>query len=246
MDTPWQDPEWQRRLDQITQPNGKLSWLHLFWESGYAWEPVGRWVIGQVIPSASIDRSMRELLEGENPADHGHFEEDEFAQKRWVTHLPGISRRQWHFYNDTGNHLKAYWVCQGSHGGHRIHFNFVERGIITLNGGDPVPPTMGDLPYAEPNERTFAELEKRDMLRKYSMGIDYMESKATRVDDAERRGLEEMRTLLWKDMEDQVKGYADEMEFHMREFMNMAPTVEASEVDRDLEELKDNFILQGA
>ncbi len=240
---PRQDPSWQEELDRIAPPNGKLSFLHLYWEQGYEWEPVGRWMVGQVIPSASIPDSVRELLEGPNPADHGHFEQDDYGQARWVTHLPGVTRRQWHFYHDTGNHLRPYWVVQGSRGGHRVQFNFAERRVIDMNGGDPSPPTPGDLPYSEPNTRTFSELGKRDLLRNHAFAIDFMENAPERMDADEQRGLEEMRKMLWDGISDQVGGYADEMAFHLD--MDAAPTTEV-QFDKKLEEQEHSFITQGA
>lgn len=247
MEKPWQDPEWQRRLDQIAPPGGKLSYLHLYWEPGYEWEPIGRWMIGQVIPNANIAPAIRELLDGPNPADHGHFEMDEYGKRRWVTDLPGVSRRQWHFYRDHGGYLRPYWVVQGTKGGHRYQFTHAERSIIRLNGGNPEPPAPGDLCYAVPDERTFAELGKRDMLSKYVYAVDYMEKEATRkrLDESERRGMEEMRKQVWDSLADQVGGYASEMEFAMRGEMDMAPENRV-QWDRKLEALEHSFITEGA
>lgn len=243
-DKPWQNPEWQRRIDQIAPPGGRLSWLHLYWEEGYPWEPCGRWMIGQVIPQASIAPAIRELLDGPNPADHGHFENDEFGVRRWVTDLPGVSRRQWRFYRETGGYLRPYWVVQGTHGGHRYQFTHVERSIIRMNGGNPEPPYPGQLCYAEPDERTYAELGKRDMLRKFAYGVNYMEGARIR-EGWERSGLQEMRKEVWNALSEQVKGYASEMEFAMRGDMDMAPDNRV-QWDKKIEHLEQSFITEGA
>lgn len=245
METPYQDPAWQAELDRIAPPNSGLSFLHLYFEEGYDWEPVGRWMIGQVIPAKNIAPSIRELLEGPNPADHGHFEMDGHGHPRWVSDLPGITRRQWQFYKETGNHLKPYWVVQGSRGGHRYQFSFPERRLISMNGGDPNPPAPGELPYAVPDTRTFAEIGKRDLFRNYAYALDFMENSAQRMEADERRGLEEMRRQFWNMMSEQVKGYADEMEFAMRGFMDNAPT-SAVPFEKKTEELEESFIQQGA
>jgi len=241
MHTPYQDPAWQAELDRIAPPGGKLSWLHLYFEQGYDWEPIGRWMIGQVIPAQSISPLIREFLEGPNPADHGHFESDDYGQPRWVTDLPGITRRQWQYFKETGNYLKPYFVVQGSHGGHRVQFNFAERRIISMNGGDPNPPMPGELPYAVPDARTFAEIGKRDLMRNYAYAIDFMDNSEKRIAEDERKGLEEMRRQLWGMMSSQVEGYANEMEFHLRGHMDDAPPSEV-QYDKKLEELEHSFI----
>jgi len=243
LEKPFEDPKWTEELERLSPSGGKLSSLTLYWEQGYAWEPVNRWMIGQVIPGPSIPSGARELLEGPNPADHGHMEQDEYGQDRWVTHLPGVTRRQWHFFRKTGNYLRPYWVCQGAHGGHRLQFTFVERRIIDMNGGDPNPPYPGQLPFAEPDARTFSELGKRDLLRNHAYAIDFMENAPERMDTDEKRGLEEMRKMVWDGISEQVGGYADEMAFHMN--LDDAPTTKDDFVEKN-ELLKESFITQGA
>jgi hypothetical protein len=244
MEKPYQDPTWQEELDRIAPPGGKLSWLSCYWEPGYDHERVERWMIGQVIPAQSISPVIREFLEGPNPADHGHFETDENGRPRWVTDLPGVTRLQWQFFRDTGNHLKPYWCVQGTHGGHRVQWSFTERRIIEMNGGDPNPPVPGALPYAAPDARTFAELKKRDLMRNYAYAISFMENSAERIEADERRGLEEMRRLYWNMVSDQVGGYADEMAFHLRGHMDDAPRTRV-QYDKKLEQLEESFIQQG-
>jgi len=245
MEKPYQDPTWQEELDKIAPPGGKLSWLHLYFEPGYEWEPVGRWMIGQVIPAQSISPVIREFLEGPNPADHGHFETDENGRPRWVTDLPGVTRLQWHYYRETGNLLKPYWCVQGSHGGHRVQWSFPERRIIEMFGGDPNPPVPGALPYAAPDARTFAEIGKRDLLRKYAYIFDKIENSGEHIAEDERRGLAEMRKQYWDMVSGQVGGYADEMAFHMRGHMDDAPRTRV-QYDKKLEQLEESFIQQGA
>lgn len=245
IETPYQNPEWQAALDRIAPPGGKLSWLTIYWEEGYDWEPIGRWMIGQVTPAQSIPPVVREFLEGANPADHGHFEQDEYGQPRWVTDLPGVTRRQWHYYKDTGCYLRPYWVVQGLRGGHRVQFSFTERRIIEMMGGDPNPPAPGDLPYAEPDRRTFEEIGKRDLLRNYTFAIDFTENSGKRIEEDERRGLAEMRKMYWDMVSDQVSGYSDELAFHLRGHLDGAPTSEV-QYDKELENLETSFIEQGA
>lgn len=243
---PFQDPEWQKRLDQLATPGGRLSWLQVAWEPGYENEPVDRWMIDQIIPSASIAPAIRELLDGPNPADHGHYEADEYGKRRWITDLPGVSGRQWAFYRETGNYLRPYWVVQGKNGGHRYQWTHAERSIIRLNGGNPEPPYPGQLCYATPDERTFSEIAKRDMLKKFVYGVDYMDKQGVRLREAwEEKATEEMRKHVWDSISDQVKGYSDELEFHLRPIMDDAPR-SYERIDKKTEELEHSFITEGA
>lgn len=203
-------------------------------------------MIGQVIPSASIAPVIREYLDGPNPADHGHYEIDEYGRRRWVTDLVGVSRRQWHYYRETGNYLRPYWVVQGLNGGHRYQWTFAEKSIIRLNGGNPEPPYPGQLCYATPDERTFAEIAKLDMLKKFVYSIDYMDKQAIRVREQwELDATEEMRRHVWASISEQVRGYSEELEFHMRPIMDDAPRSEVA-FDKKTEELEHSFITEGA
>lgn len=239
---PYQDPEWQAALDRMAPPGGQLSWLHLYWEPGFEWEPVGRWMIAQIIPSANITSGYREMLEGPNPANYGYFETDEYGQKRWVSTLPGITRQQWQWYQDHGTLFRPYFVVQGSKGGHRLRFTFWERKIIEINGGNPEPPAPGDLPYAAPDRRTWDLLAKQDLLRKYSAALDFIDRNPSDFKE-NAEGERQMRAMFWQHLQDQIEPYADEMAFHLD--LDEAPET-TKDYGVELEKLEESFITEGA
>ena len=233
-EAPYQDPAWQARLDVLSPPNGKLSWLHLYWEPGFPWEHVGRWMIGQVTPSPSVPDMYRDLLEGPNPANFGMLVDGE-----WVSLLPGVSRRQWHFYRDTGCLLRPYWVVQGKRGGHKLRLTHTENRIVEMQGGEANPPPPGDLPYATPDERTFRMLAKLDMVRANTFLVDYMENSEVRLKTMERNALEQMRGMLWKDWLEPMCGeWGDQIGFHTRGNEASADPL----LDKKVEDTKQEFI----
>jgi hypothetical protein len=239
---PYEDPAWQEELDRIAPPAGRLSYLSLYWEGGYDWEPIGRWMVAQIIPPASIAPAFRELLEGPNPADHGYFECDEYGQKRWVTTLPGITRRQWQWYRDFGSFFRPYFVVQGTKGGHRLRWTFPEKRIIEMNGGDPNPPAPGDLPYAVPDQRTFKMLGEWDMLRKWARAMDYMDGANAR-DEFKEEERRVMRAEYWKRLGDHVEAYSDELAHHID--LDDAPETRVDWEQKN-EELEEAFITEGS
>lgn len=237
-EAPYQDPAWQAELDILSPPNGKLTWLHLYWEPGFPWEHVGRWMIGQVSPPDRVPDVFRDLLEGPNPANFGMLVDGE-----WVSLLPGISRRQWHFYRDTGCLIKPYWVVQGKRGGHKLNMTHSEERIIELKGGVPKPPAPGDLPYAAPDRRTFNMLAKLDMVRGHNFMVDFLENSEERLSAMEKNGLIAMREMLWNDWLEPMCGeWGDEIGFHTRG--NSAPMDQ--DLDRKVEEAEQSFIYEGA
>ena len=237
-EAPYQEPSWQAQLDALCPPDGRLGWLHLYWEAGFQWEHVGRWMIGQVVPADSVDDAFKELLEGPNPANFGRLEDGE-----WITYLPGISRRQWHFYRETdGCLLRPYWVVQGSKGGHKLRLTHAEARIIEIEGGDPDVPAPGDLPYAVPDRRTFQMLAKMDMVRKHNLMVGYLENRDERLSTLERDGLTLMRKMLWNDWLEPMCGeWGDELAFHLRGNDGPADPM----LDQKVEETKHQFISGG-
>lgn len=237
---PYQDPRWQARLDALCPPNGKLSWLHLYWEPGFPWEHVGRWMIAQITPPERVPDAYRELLEGPNPANFGQLIDGE-----WVSLLPGVSRRQWHFYRETGCYFKPYWVVQGRRGGHKLSLTHAETRIVELQGGDPNPPAPGDLPFAVPDRRTFDMLAKLDMVRQHNFMVDYLENSEERLGNQEQNALVLMREMLWNDwLEPMCSEWGDRLGYELDKMGNDGP--KDLDLDRKVEEAKQSFIYEGA
>lgn len=235
-DSPAPDPRWLDRLGRLCPPNGEMSWLTIYYEAGFPWEPIHRWMIGQVIPPHRISAVEREFLEGPNPAKYGYLRDGE-----WVSLLPGVTRRQWEFYRETGCHLRPYWVIQGKRGGHKLRLNFAERRLVELKGGDPTLPAPGDLPYAVPDERTFKKIAGLDRARTQGALINFMENSDRRISNENRAELEEMRTELWKWLGSQIAEQSDEMAFHLRGKLDDAPKADRN-LEGNLEALEHDFI----
>lgn len=205
---PVPDPRWQEELDLIAPPGGQLSWLHLYWEPGDTWEPINRWFIGQVIPRPSIPFLYLEWFEGPNPRSQGYFDK---TLNEWISLAPPISKRQWEFYRETGCLLIPHWVVQGVEGGHKYRFNRVEQNILKLKGKDPTPWEPGDLPYSEPDTRTFRKLLEADLMRKFEYTTNYLENTTARLREDERTLLVEMRERLWDWLGEQVREPSDKI-----------------------------------
>ncbi|KKL87672.1 hypothetical protein LCGC14_1932390 [marine sediment metagenome] len=236
---PYQDPTWQQQLDAIAPHDGTDDvWLHLYWEEGYPWEPINRWMIGKVL--TRIPLMFRDALEGPDPRTQGHYDEIERVFKTKAS----CSRRQWDYFQKTGHMLQSYWVVQGGKGGHRVDYNQVEGRISALHGGPQQPPRPGDLQYQAPNQITFEALTNIRALLGAQAIIRSGEGTVLAAD--EKRGLETMRGDVWNWMKEQMEESCDELAFHMKDEMHMAPDGDSSAINRGLEEVEESFITEGA
>lgn len=239
-DAPWADPRWQRELDAIAPPGGRLTWFRLVWEPGEAWEEVYRWVIYQMIPPKRIPGFIRNWLEGPNPRDMGHYDR---IRGRFVSFAPPISRRQWLLFRETGCYGMPYWVVQGTKGGHRYLWDETERRVSMLNGGPSDTPPPGELPYAEPDSRTFRLIAAGDRLKKYKLMMSFLENSGERIAREERDALEHMRRGVWDWMSEQMEDLADPLDHALDQ--PDAPAIDSKKLDRRLEELEEDYILSG-
>lgn len=192
---PTPDPLWQARLDTIAPPGLSVQHLHLYWEPGYAWSPVERWMVGRVWPRHKLPVYMeRRWLDGPNPATLGYWDKKE---KKWVSLAPPISRRQWKFWQEHQKLLEPYWVVQGNGAGHKYRYTRQEQVVSRIHGNSGEPPAPGELCYAEPDSRMFVLLAQNDMVRQHLMGLNWVERKGSRVTEAEAKLTEHMRSQVW-------------------------------------------------
>ena len=235
---PYQNPHWQQELDRIAPGDGGDGvLLHLYWEEGYPWEPINRWMIGTV--NTRVPDFFREALEGPDPRTQGHYDE---VLKVFKTSA-ACSRRQWDYYQHTGHHLETYWVCQGSRGGHRYVFNQTEGRLAVMNGYDAQPPRPGDLGYITPNEITFDALRN---IRALFVDQAIIEDKENQILAAnEREGLVELRRAVWNWLSDGLEESCDELAFALKSDMHMAPDGDSNAINKGLEEVEESFITEG-
>lgn len=202
---PTPNPRWQRELDRLFPPGGSLESLRIYWEPGYPWQRVERWMIGTVMPAESIPGFYRGIFNCPNPGVLGEWDSrvdpHTGAPIGWCYRGPPITRRQWKFFRATGCLLKPYWVVQGEGVGHKYKMSRPEQVISRIHDGPGEMPTPGDLPYAEPDARTWAAIAMRDRVRNHLMSLEnfehIVEREGRKVTKAEAKALDAMRDEIW-------------------------------------------------
>lgn len=230
--------EWQHELDLIAPRNDEVSWLHIGWISGDPWESssmgegyrdttgVGRWCIYQMTPAKRLRGTQAgDLvlpdLEGPHPRTFGWWNaRDRVFEQRKVCN---VNRYQWDLYRETGCFAQPYWIVQGTKGGHLRRYTPVQQKIAQMNGGEPSPPRIGDLPYAEPDRRTWSAIAQMDLLRAYDMMIDFADRKPEHLEAAETRQVQEMRESLWTFLKGRQEDRWSEQRGAIRSIMNAIP-----------------------
>lgn len=251
-DGPTPDPLWQEILDEMFQPFGKRTWLHLYWDPGYkhiqattqgntiSLDPVNRWMIGQVTPRGNIPPMYLEWFAGPNPAILG-----EFFQGEWRSTAPPISRKQWSFFHETGCLLQPYWIVQGTKGGHRYRLSNEEQTILEIKNGQKENPYPGQLPFATPDRRTFNALARSDLIRVYATVLDQA------GDLVREETAKEMRQAIWDHHDAQSEEAAEHASSQAaRELWQDMPTYEEAyegeaSIEQKLEELEESYINEG-
>ena len=208
---------WQPELDRIApQTERGHSTLLLRWEPGEEWAPVGRWVIWEVMRPDMAPTIVQPDLEGPNPRSFGYYDRSKrrFVRERTLS----VTRQQWQFHADTGLYGRTVWVCQGGKGGHKRFWSDVEQNlaymtysddweVLGIAPGDLQPPAPGELPYAEPDERTIAALRALDLVHRFGDVLRHVTDYQERTDMLDRREksiAEEMARQLWYWLDDQV------------------------------------------
>jgi hypothetical protein len=217
---------WQEQLDVLTPAREMAPWLQLAWLSGDPWETstlpdgtthagVQRWAIYEMVPlriwigliQAQRARGMKDdqileacilaALQGPNPRDLGHYDE---VLGKFITDAE-VTRQEWELFREHKAVPKLFWILQGSGGGHRRHFTPLERKYLELAGLPAEPPSPGDLPYAEFDNRVLEMVRRRDRLQRQSGFLGQNEDEYSEAMVAFRRELvswvtDQMRATL--------------------------------------------------
>lgn len=215
-------PEWQAALDAFAPPSSQVSSLRILWEPGDPWSRVDRWMIWQVWPEGRLPRLIDiKGLNGPGPRSSGHACVPggcpcEHKAGHWVdgpSECHGIMHRQWQLWHEAGAYHRRwhtpYWVVQGPHGGHRYKLDFIESSVRRMFGQPADTPAPGDLPYAEPDQRTWASIAAMDITRR---PIDLLQRQ--RPDQwaaADRANAEAATERLMRLLSDQLEGPADQV-----------------------------------
>lgn len=176
-------PAWQGELERLFPRTDRLNWLKIAWEPGMPYAPVQRWVIYEMVTLIEYCPPwIVEDLTGPNPRTVGHdsLERDDRDRvyNAWITDS-FLTRNQWILYRETGCYAKKFWVIQGSYGGHLYRLSKTERDFLEERGVKNVDtPLQGDLPYAEPDNRTWERLLMLDKLKTWDENIAWDERQA--------------------------------------------------------------------
>jgi len=207
------DPVWVERLESVSPRSDRLSYLLLGWLPGSvrpakyfngrlvraaAWIPVERWVFYNVVPDPAKYPPML-------------FEPFTLSGRRngVVRPVVDLSRRamdrnQWAIYRETGRYAQPYFVVQGDRGGHKRNYTEIEAKLSKFHGGTGEPPGLGELPYAEPDERTWTKLEQLDLARFWTHAIALDERKPEHFEADEKEALKDFRRKLWEWMDEKA------------------------------------------
>lgn len=216
------DPEWQEALDRIAERSEMLSSLVIWWEPGDAWEPVQRWIIYNLIPPRAIPPRVFEQLGGVHPRSSGHpcvgrvgghtYCMCRKPRGRWVDGpAPLITRTAWEIFQRFGGWARPYYVVQGSAGGHRYKWHPWEAKLSQMVGGPPDTPAPGDLPYAEPDLRTWAAIKKADLALKHRMTLTAIAGGVVAADLEATEAAKHCAAELLRWMGDQCEAHAGEL-----------------------------------
>lgn len=203
---------WQERLYSLFPPDSELSHLRIHWEPGFEWDPVGRWMLYQMLPPERVPLIFLPMLEGPDPRTFTRYDP---VKKEVIRHpdAPLISSQQWHMYRDSGGYFgMPYWVVQGENGGHKVKFTQTERMIARMKGHPTgEPPLIGDRPYAPFDERVIEKVVELDQMRTYDLLVSFAHRSPEMLDIAEERGANEARDRLWEWISDQVGDWISDL-----------------------------------
>lgn len=162
--------QWRKRLRMVSPHHDQLSYLHLVYEPGWPWEPVGRFMLFECIPSEFVDPAFLEDCQGTDPATLTTHDEitGEITQKTLVTGM------QWQIYRETGRYARPFWVIQGVGGGHKVFLSDTEKKFLQLAGYPDTFPSPGELPYAPFDNRVIDQITRYDKLQKANGSVKRM------------------------------------------------------------------------
>lgn len=231
-------PEWLERLRSITGDNPNLPSLHLHWEPGDDWGPVQRWIFYQTWPDHMVRPEYIKECRGPHPRSSGSFDK----RLGYWTGGPSmyITRSQWEIYRACGRYGTPFWVVQGEHGGHKYRLNRWESRLSQLCGGPRDTASPGDMPFAEPDERTWEKLARADRMRQNTRTIDYLLDHPWELTDDEKAEARRVavEVLQWCGM--QFAEHADELAWALKN-ESLIPRPRAGTV---LEELDEDAVME--
>jgi hypothetical protein len=212
-------------LQTVIPPSPSGNWLLAYWEPGYPWGTIGRYVIAEVTPRGRLameaefyaslgehqaaKETVLHELEGPDPWEGGHYctkgncicdkKKERFVYREGLVN-PSITHRQWVLYRTYGGLAKPIWIVQGKRGGHKRHFNAFEQGINRIRHRPTEPPYPGELEYAPLDNRVLESLRKARDLAKMQAGLkDDWAYRVGREDEHGIEGVTDAERALYKE-----------------------------------------------
>ncbi len=197
---------WRSELNQIAPRSTRLTWLDIFWHAGfekkvskrlekpkYEWVPVNRWVIYQLtdnpenVPTPFLSTRLARLRLIDDTLVTGALELEDKS----------LDRNQRRIFRETGCLATPYWIIQGSLGGHKRRYDEVEARVARLHKAPTQPPAYCDLPYAEPDERTWNKIRQMDKLAAWKQCLDFADRNPDQLDQEEEAEAVKYREQVW-------------------------------------------------
>ena len=160
------EPRWVEALRRLSAPAERLAHLELWWESGTPADPIQRWVLYECVPVPCMTADTLTALSLAPPCRCVGWQPNDYTV---CDHCHGIQSpgrlRIWESVIRRGLFPRPFWVIQGTHGGHKYRYTPQERSWALWAGLLGEPPVPGELPYAEPDNRTWGRIRELDRLR---------------------------------------------------------------------------------
>lgn len=188
------DPAWVRALEETSPPSDRHGFLRPVWEPGDPWIPGQRWVLYEFLNinieveyrgrwERVLDDETLDDLFGPHPRSTGHMCADSVPDqfqchcRRKLNAWRGgptarITLRQYQLFKETGYFANPFWVVQGENGGHPVSFDSMQRKWLQQLGKPTEPPALGELPFAEPDGRTWAAIRRYNRLQAMGNNIE--------------------------------------------------------------------------
>jgi hypothetical protein len=173
---------WTDDLASIFPPSATVPYPVLFWHAGIEYQPTQRWVLYLLEPVlARVPDYLLEACQGRDPREWGEWVSPEIVQDdgsklhgepRWVTES-FISHEQWVLFRETHCYPQLFWIIQGDQGGHRWRLTELEQAFLrSIGREDADTPMIGELPYAQYDNRVREKLLQMDKLRRWKTRLD--------------------------------------------------------------------------
>lgn len=177
-------PEWVEALRDVSPLTNAHGSLMLVWEPGDPWTPGQRWMLYEMLAPEQANYETVLALRGPNPRATGHMCTSRPVPGQFAclcrVKLEGwrqedgspseISLTQWKLYQQTGKVGRPFWVIQGSKGGHKAFLTSEEERFLRMADKPTTLPAIGDLPYAEFDQRVVQHIVRHNRLLR--MGLD--------------------------------------------------------------------------